>query len=498
MKLPHVALAALGGMLCTSLSVYAVVPDGGFGKKKRGREAEVSPVAEPEPSFGLLGGGQGGEKEVEHAVFKAGGGGLMVEGRLGHASLARTGGEELVLLEVSSDGSKATARPSVSLGIVIDRSGSMKGSRIQNAIRAAQGAVDRLADGDTVSVVSFDTQASVVVAPTPISSLTRESVRAAIQGIQLGGDTCVSCGLEESLRLVGQSPGQVSRVLLLSDGDANHGVRDVAGFRALGQRARDRGVPVSSIGVDLEFNEKILSALAQESNGRHYFVEDHFALARVFEQEAQLLASSVASNVEAVLELPEGVELDRVFDRPFRRDGSRVVVPLGSFGAGETKTVLARVKVRGGSEGLRDVVSVDVRYRDLGADRAGSCRGTLGAKLGDKVAELDPVVAGRFGRSETAAALKDANRLFEEGKASEARARLGDAKAKLAKAAAAPMATAAGRGESVRRDFDKQMAAIDGAETGFATPPPAAGAPAPAPVRAQQKRNVQNAFDMGF
>ena len=69
------------------------------------------------------------------------------------------------MLEVkAADGVAARNAAPVNLSLVIDRSGSMKGTRIRNAISAARSAVDRLDDGDVVSVVTFDTQTQVVVA----------------------------------------------------------------------------------------------------------------------------------------------------------------------------------------------------------------------------------------------------------------------------------------------------------------------------------------------
>src|SRR5260221_12256254 len=116
------------------------------------------------------------------------------------------------------------------------------------------------------------------------------------------------------MTLLAQTTGKVNRMIVLSDGDANHGVRDLPGFRSMAQRARDKSVTITTIGVDVEYNEKVLAAIAQESNGHHYFVENDEALARVFEQEAEGLSSTVASDAEISIQLPPNVELDRVFD----------------------------------------------------------------------------------------------------------------------------------------------------------------------------------------
>src|SRR6185295_15246474 len=148
--------------------------------------------------------------------------------------------------------------------------GSMKGQRIANAMAAANTAVDRMKDGDSVLVVSFDTEARVVLAPTVISAETKPAIKAAIDGIRLGGDTCISCGLEEAKRALDRAPSgsdRVRRMMLLSDGATNSGIRDVAGLRILASLIREQGCAVTTIGVDLDYDEKVMSAIAAEANG---------------------------------------------------------------------------------------------------------------------------------------------------------------------------------------------------------------------------------------
>ncbi len=140
----------------------------------------------------------------------------------------------------------------------------MKGERIANAMNAAL-ALERMRDGDSITVVSFDTAAQVVVPPTRISGGNRSSIEAAIRSIRLGGDTCISCGLEEGMKQLVPTYARrrrLNRMILLSDGATNAGVRDV---RTAG-RWRTRmhgGVTISTIGVDVDFDEKVMAAIAR-------------------------------------------------------------------------------------------------------------------------------------------------------------------------------------------------------------------------------------------
>ncbi|MDI1449181.1 VWA domain-containing protein [Polyangium sp. 6x1] len=514
MKSSRVAVLAFAGMLLTSLSVYSFTPPGGL-------------PSSPEPTIGAEVTEESnttekttdGTNQVELAHFTAGST-VMIDGRMGHPKILKNQrGETFLMLEARANGGdRGQATPQVNLSIVIDRSGSMKGTRLRNAINAAIGAVERLHDGDMVSVVTFDTRTEVVVPAVVIGPSTRGSVVSSISGITLGGDTCISCGIETAMSEMSRSSdGRISRMIVLSDGDANHGLKDVPGFRSLAQRARDRAIGISTVGVDVDYNEKILSAIAVESNGRHYFVENDAALARVFEGEAEALTQAVASGAEIDIDLAPGVELDRVFDRSFRRSGNRITVPLGTFSSGDVKTVLVKLRVPAGLNGELAVASVDMHYKDLVKNEDGRCSGKLGVEVVDtNASDLDAVVAGRVNRSETASALEEANRLFEQGKVAEARRRIESREQDLRDSAAKAKTSApAARAADVASDFDRQLAVVQQAQSGFAAPPPvAAAAPEPAagpfatpppaaPTESRQGRkavrsNQEAATNMGF
>ncbi|XXT14267.1 VWA domain-containing protein [Sorangium sp. So ce429] len=518
MKPTHVALFSALGMMLTSISVYSLTPSGSRGSTEPVSEAIAEPPrVAPEVAGGAV-------AAVDPSRFTTGSR-LMLEGRVGHARLTRAARETFLMFEVRGDGAPARAQAQANLSLVIDRSGSMKGTRLANAVQAATTAVSRLNDGDVVSVVTFDTRTSVVVPPTTVRPDTRGRILASVRGISLGGDTCISCGIEEGLALLGQASGGVSRMVVLSDGDANHGVRDIPGFRAMAQRARDRGVSITTIGVDVDYNEKILSAIALDSNGRHYFVENDAALARIFEAEAEQLTASVASGAELAIDLAPGVELDRVFDRAFRRAGGQVVVPLGAFAPGEVKTVLLKVRLDGlggGRDDASPIADVGLAYRDLVAGTDARCQGKLGVALAERDAdasELDALVAGRVQRSETAATLKQANFLFEQGRLDEARSKLETQQRSLRSAAdKAKRAAPASRAKDVAFDFESQLAALERADSefaappAFATPPTSAGPAKPgdfaqapprpaAPAQSREgkaavRRNEVDAFDL--
>jgi Ca-activated chloride channel family protein len=262
-------------------------------------------------------------------------------------------------------------------------------------MNAAVFALERMREGDSITVVSFDTRAEVVVPPTRISAGNRSSIESAIRSIRLGGDTCISCGLEEGMRELALTSlesktedvgvpnarrlggDRINRMILLSDGATNAGVRDVPGLRSMANRMHGRGVTISTIGVDVDFDEKVMAAIANEANGRHYFVANASGLPAVFGQEFDDLLASVAKDAELSIELAPGVEVAEVFDRSFRREGNKLIVPFGTFSSKQEKTVLVKLRVPTDRDGDQPVADLKLAFRDLVKKADGSCDGSL-------------------------------------------------------------------------------------------------------------------------
>jgi Ca-activated chloride channel family protein len=484
MKLKTTLAFALCGVLASAAGAFAIPmsPAGHAGATK-----------EPWATDGKV----GGETDTKDPARIIAGDTLAIDARLGHASLAKNSrGETFLLAQIAAGEDKtngSAASSPMNLALVIDRSGSMKGDRIANAMNAAVSAIERLRDGDSVTVVAFDSAAQIVVSPTRVSAASRPAMEAAVRNIRLGGDTCISCGLQEAMQQLAQTSlnsDRVNRMILLSDGATNSGIKDVPGLRAMAGRMNAKGVTISTIGVDVDFDEKVMAALAAEGNGRHYFVANASGIPAVFAQEFDDILASVAKEAELSIELAPGVEVAEVFDRSFRREGSKIIVPFGAFSAKQEKTILIKLKVPADREGTQAVADVKLAYRDLLKKSDGSASGNLSLAIrsdGTEQRELDPFVAARVERSRTATTLTDANKLFEQGRVDEARAKLARRQVELKRiedeslafAKASPSKSAPARSaKSLDKDFEDQLGAVATADRNFAPAPPTAARPA--------------------
>lgn len=483
MKLLHLVGLSIVGMTFASAGVWALTPPAEAGASAP-QPVATSPV-------------------LQQAVAAAQpvmtqDGTLQLEARLGHARVeAQSPASTFVHVEVRGPATAPSLpKQPLNLAIVLDRSGSMKGERLQNALRAARGMIQQLRDGDVVSVVAYHTTVEPLVSSTTIDGSSRARVLAALDNIEASGDTCISCGLETGMSLLQRRNGMVNRMLLLSDGEARLGVTDVAGFQRIGERSRRMGCSISSIGLDVDYNEQTLLALASTTNGRHHFAEQARDLQKVFSTELASLQSTVAKGTEVELKLAPGVRLKRVLDRSFRREGDRVFVALGPIATTETRTVLAEVELPASATGVRPVSEVRISYTDLMKGGAAEAKANLSTLAGVSAAQLDPVVAARLARTGTADMLDEARELFKNSDVQNARRKLelkiGELKRQRAVAAKTPAAP------RVTRDLDNQLKDLEETSVEFDDAQVDAPEPEAAPKSRVGKSSQKKAADRSF
>ncbi len=497
-RLGTLVLCSLLGMGASSAGVTLATSDATTAVDSAASVAAApSRLAEPAPSQPWS---QSTPKVAEREADRRGapasfslGDTVHVDGRVGHAVLPGSGAHEtFVLIEVGADaGVAGQGRAPVNLSIVIDRSGSMKGQRLDNAVAAARGMLARLRTGDTVSMVAYDDQAELLVPPTPLERLDRFTFDRALNGLEGRGHTYISCGVDLARAQLRQRGSGVNRILLLSDGVANRGMTSPADFQRLGDATRRERTAVASIGVDVDYDERMLFALSQASNGNHYFVDDPSGLPRVFEQEVRDLVGSVADRVDVEVGLAKGVQLLEVISRGHRRDGNRVTLAFGSLGAGQERSALLRVRIDGG-EGPQPVAGVRLAYRDLVGGRDRQEQGTLGVELDpelSQIAALDARVEERLGRKDTLDALLGANASFARGDVFEAQRQLARTRGQIEHRRARSKAKS---GSKVDRDFDRQLEALGSAESNFQDAVKVAPAPTAAPQQRAGKKAIRS------
>lgn len=259
------------------------------------------------------------------------------------------------------------ARAPADVALVIDTSGSMAGAKMDNARLAAQELVDRLADGDVVSIITFANNAEERLRPTRLDAGTRTEIRGVIAGLVPTGGTNMFDGLRWAEANVARAPAThpVRRVVMISDGQANVGPSSPEVLGQVASRGADDGVQVSAIGVGLDYDERTLNALAVRSSGRLYHVDEPRDLSPIIDREIALLQTTAATNAVVEVVPAPGVQILGADGVRIDRSGGAVQIPLGTMFGGQHREMLLRVRVNADSgAGARALASVRLRFRD--------------------------------------------------------------------------------------------------------------------------------------
>jgi Ca-activated chloride channel homolog len=257
-------------------------------------------------------------------------------------------------------------RPPVNLCLVLDRSGSMSGQKIEKAKEAAIEAVKRLGPKDIVSLVTFDHEVETLVSAQ--SAAHTEEIVSRIQSITSRGNTAIYGGVSQGAAEVRKNAGgkYVSRIVLMSDGMANVGPAKPDDLGRLGVSLLKEGISVTTVGLGTDYNEDLMTKLAQNSDGNTYFVENSSDLVRVFNVELGEVLSVVAREVKIKIEFTGGVKPLRIIGREgIVRDGSAEVY-LNQLYGGQEKYALIEVEVPPTAhEKTRDLCKASVSYENL-------------------------------------------------------------------------------------------------------------------------------------
>ncbi len=266
---------------------------------------------------------------------------------------------------------KKIQRTPVNVAIVLDRSGSMSGQKIQQAKKAAIMAIDYLDSRDILSVVSYDDRIDVLVPATKLSNKT--NIAAAIQRLTARGSTAlfagVSTGADEVRKFLEKN--RVNRIILLSDGIANVGPSSPQALGQLGKKLLKEGISVTTLGLGLGYNEDLMTQLADNSDGNHAFIENATDLARIFKLEFGDLLSVVAQNVEVTIKCADGIQPIRILGRDGKIQGQQVSIYLNQLYGNQEKYILLEVEVPASAANTqRNLANVEVNYTNMATKRS--------------------------------------------------------------------------------------------------------------------------------
>lgn len=284
--------------------------------------------------------------------------------------------------------SKADRTPA-NIAIVLDRSGSMQGEKMQRAKEAALLAVDLLNENDILSIIGYDTRVSVLVPATKIKD--KQHIKSMINQIRADGSTALFAGVSKGAGEVRKflTKQRINRIILLSDGQANQGPSSPSELGELGAALSKEGMSVTTIGLGIGYNEDLMTQLAGYSDGNHAFVENAEDLAKIFQYEFGDVLSVVAQDVMINITLSKGVKPIRLLGREGNIVGNTVTTRLGQLYSEQEKYILLEVQIpEGKTKETKAVASIDVDYQNMRNKKRDYLNNQISVNYSDKKDEV--------------------------------------------------------------------------------------------------------------
>ncbi|MDB5080514.1 MAG: hypothetical protein JWP00_2438 [Chloroflexi bacterium] len=241
----------------------------------------------------------------------------------------------------------------LALGIVIDRSGSMEGQKIEAAKDAAIRVIQAADETTAFMVVTFNEIANVIVPPCAATPDNKQRAVQAVRAVYSNGGTCMSTGLQAVAREMMTAQGRVRKILFLTDGK-NEGEKRSMLDRSV-MNCKQSQVEVSAWGIGTDWDEDELRYIAQGTNGDADIIPSPDEVAGVFASAFSQFKNTAVTNVKLNLWTPQGVTIttmQQVFPSivPFKltpdpANPRMSQVTLGSWAQGDQRDYVLELQI---------------------------------------------------------------------------------------------------------------------------------------------------------
>ncbi len=305
-------------------------------------------------------------------VFSEGDGPIQLSAHLVQDKIF-TGGDGTVSLSLTMHADDvfvddAAVKQHVDMVIVLDQSGSMRGQKIQYAREAIQGLISDLSEGDRFALVGYSDGVWKYSPLTEISKRTRQNFQSIVSHIQPGGNTNLGGGLQEGIQTLLQASerGNIQKVVLISDGLANRGIVEPNALGNMASIAVENEFAISTVGVGQDFNEHVMTAIADRGAGNYYYLANPQTFAAVFQKEFSNSRTVAAHGVEIRIPLPQEASVISASGYPISVKNNQAIINPGDVLAGQSRTIFLTLQLPVHKEQNYALSGVHLQYHSQG------------------------------------------------------------------------------------------------------------------------------------
>jgi Ca-activated chloride channel family protein len=297
-------------------------------------------------------------------TVEAGDGTVSIHGTLDRTAVLM-GEDGLVrmelLLEGHATGDVVVQQLPTDLVVILDRSGSMNGRKIADARAAVHHLIERLGPEDRFALVPFSSDAHTAIPLSYATAGARANWRRVVDGVHAGGGTFMATGLRLGLGMIetARAVNRAPRVILISDGLAAEPHSELLQEAA---RAARGEFSLSAVGVGADFDEVLMSGLADAGTGNYYFLNDARELAAVFANEFETARETVASGVTVVIEPSAGVTVVDAAGYPLDHSGGNATFRPGTLFQNQQRRIWVTFRVPTQDVATHPLGAVRVQY----------------------------------------------------------------------------------------------------------------------------------------
>lgn len=258
----------------------------------------------------------------------------------------------------------AEDRVNFNLGVVLDRSGSMGGPKIQKAKKAVEFVVENLLSTDVFSLVIYDDVIETIIPAGNVSN--RSAILQRLEKVTARNMTNLHGGMVEGSNQIATKKNLEYKniMFLLSDGLANVGISDKIHVAIEAKNINEKnGITISSFGIGDDFDEDMMVGISDAASGEFYYIKSADDIPKFIENEFQGLLQTVASSISVKnLTFAKGIKLNRILGVPLE-DQEKTKHNLGDLRSGGDRVIIFDLTLPSGkSDSKEKILTIDLSY----------------------------------------------------------------------------------------------------------------------------------------